>query len=209
LGANINRDRFIFRATILFLLVLTILAKGCGEKELSPTQPGGPGAGSASLGGEGAASIQLFASPPSITAPEGSSPSFSITALVLNQLGNPVADGTVVIFTTTLGTLSSNVITTQGGTATVTLSGFTESGTATVTAQSGKATASIKLRIQFFEPTPGEPTAVPTGTPIPTRTPTPVPTLTPTATPTPTPTRIPTPTPTATPTPTPTPTRTP
>lgn len=205
LKTRTNYKNLIFRLAILILLVLSGLIKGCAEEKLNPPLPGGPAGGSATLGGEGAASIELFANTTSIEAPEGSAPSFIITALVRSQIGTPVGDGTLVIFTTTFGILSSNVVTTQGGTATVTLSGFTESGTARVTAQSGNVTDSIIVRVEFVSE--AVPTSIPTSTPIPTVTPlptvTPIPTRTPTPIPTPTPT--PTPIPTSTPTPTPTP----
>jgi len=189
---------------IFSVFVLIGFMEGCEEQELNPPLPGGSSAGSASLGGEGAASLELLVTgPTSVEVPEGTSPTFTITALVQTQLNTPVADGTQVIFTTTLGTLSANVVTTQDGIATVTLSGFTEEGTATVTARSGNVTDSINLRVEFVPAGSVTPvltsTPVVTVTPTPTRTPTPTPTGGPTATPTPTPTRTPTPTPTPTP----------
>ncbi|MDY6839207.1 MAG: invasin domain 3-containing protein [Thermodesulfobacteriota bacterium] len=59
-----------------------------------------------------------------------------ITATVLDTLGNPVADGTTVTFTTTAGTLS-NITTTSLGVAYAELTSATNVGVAKVTATAG------------------------------------------------------------------------
>lgn len=62
-----------------------------------------------------------------------------VTASVIESGGNPVQDGTVVTFTSSLGTFVSNEATTSGGKAVVTFNAGTQSGTAVVTAFSGAA----------------------------------------------------------------------
>jgi adhesin/invasin len=75
----------------------------------------------------------------------------TLTADVTDQFGNPVADGVVVSFTTSFGTLSDNSATTVNGVATATLSS-TLPGTAMVTATVGSLSAT---RLVTF--TPGAP----------------------------------------------------
>ncbi|MFQ6058946.1 MAG: invasin domain 3-containing protein, partial [Anaerolineae bacterium] len=58
-----------------------------------------------------------------------------IQARVTDQYGNPVADGTTVAFTTTLGVISPLTTTTADGLATATLTSGSAAGTAVVTAQ--------------------------------------------------------------------------
>jgi PKD repeat protein len=65
-----------------------------------------------------------------------------LTATVLESAGTFVQNGTVVTFTTTLGTLEPAEARTQNGKATVRLHAGTRSGTATVRAVSGSATGS-------------------------------------------------------------------
>lgn len=62
-------------------------------------------------------------------------------------IGTPVHDGTLVIFTTTLGRLEPTEARTSRGRATVTLYGDGRSGTAKVTAYSGGAINSIEIDI--------------------------------------------------------------
>jgi hypothetical protein len=72
-----------------------------------------------------------------------------ITAQVLDDEGNEVADGTAVFFTTNLaGTGVTSSVTTTDGTATAIFSAGTKAGVATVTAMSGTVTASISITIQ-------------------------------------------------------------
>ncbi|MEE8163126.1 MAG: invasin domain 3-containing protein [Anaerolineae bacterium] len=94
----------------------------------------------------------------------------TITATVLDLLDQPVTDGTVVTFTTTLRRLGTGhwvTGTTAGGVVTATLTSGTTPGTAMITAW-----ADLKFGLTYV-------TFTPTGTP----TPTPAPTATPTATP--------------------------
>ena len=72
------------------------------------------------------------------TLPVGNSS--TLTATATDQFGNPVADGTTISFTTSLGTLSSATATTSGGNASVTLNS-TLPGVATVTATVGSLNA--------------------------------------------------------------------
>jgi uncharacterized repeat protein (TIGR01451 family) len=90
--------------------------------------------------------------------------SSALTATATDQFGNPVANGTPISFTTSLGTLSSGTAATSGGSASVTLSS-TISGVATVTATVGSLSATALVTF-----TPGAPftltlTAVPSTLP--------------------------------------------
>jgi parallel beta-helix repeat protein len=83
------------------------------------------------------------------TLPVGNSS--TLTATATDQFGNPVADGTTISFTTSLGTLSSATATTSGGNASVTLNS-TLPGVATVTATVGSLNATTLVTF-----TPGAP----------------------------------------------------
>jgi hypothetical protein len=78
--------------------------------------------------------LTLVANPTSLKVNETS----YLTATVVDQFGNNVADGTPVVFTTTLGSASPVLTTTTGGVATAALTS-TVTGTATVRATSGTA----------------------------------------------------------------------
>jgi hypothetical protein len=76
-----------------------------------------------------------------------------ITAQVLDDEGNAVADGTAVLFTTSLaGTGVTPSVTTTDGTATAIFSAGTKAGVATVTAIAGTESASISITIQAGNP---------------------------------------------------------
>jgi hypothetical protein len=71
-----------------------------------------------------------------------------ITAQVLDDEGNPVTDGTAVLFSTTLaGTGVTLSDTTVGGLATTIFSAGTQSGVATVRAVAGEASGTISITI--------------------------------------------------------------
>jgi parallel beta-helix repeat protein len=76
------------------------------------------------------------------TLPVGNSS--TLTATATDQYGNPVADGTTISFTTSLGALSSSTANTSGGDASVTLSS-TVAGVATVTATIGSLSATAQV----------------------------------------------------------------
>jgi hypothetical protein len=74
--------------------------------------------------------------------------STGITARVLDDDSNPVADGTAVFFATSLiGTGVTQSSTTLNGLATAIFSAGTQSGVATVLATSGTASANVSIRI--------------------------------------------------------------
>jgi hypothetical protein len=74
--------------------------------------------------------------------------SIGITARVLDDDSNPVADGTAVFFATSLlGTGVTQSSTTLNGLATAIFSAGTQSGVATVLATSGAAAANVSIRI--------------------------------------------------------------
>jgi hypothetical protein len=80
--------------------------------------------------------IALYAS-----ATPGSDGSFTLIATVTEEAGTPVQNGTLVTFTTTIGSLDPTSAETTNGQATVKLLAKGLSGTATVSAFSGGATS--------------------------------------------------------------------
>ncbi len=115
----------------------------------------------------GVGSITLVALPTSISA-DGTSSS-TITATLTDASGKPVAKGTTVTFTTTLGTLSSSSAATPDDTGIVVVSliAGTDPGTATVTASSGGVSQSVTVTITGGVPDVGSigvsanPTSIP------------------------------------------------
>ena len=99
-----------------------------------------------------AAAITLTANPKSITA-DGSSTSV-VTANVTAQGGIPVADGTDVLFTSTVGSIGSTSVTktTTDGIATATLTSSATDGVATVSATADNFTAQAATAVFFTRP---------------------------------------------------------
>jgi uncharacterized repeat protein (TIGR01451 family) len=89
------------------------------------------------------ASINLSAAPPTI--PADGTTWTTITADVRDAGGNPVPDGTLVTFITTLGTLSAPSATTVGGIAQVQLLSSTSAGMATVTGTAGAVFGNVNV----------------------------------------------------------------
>jgi predicted extracellular nuclease len=89
----------------------------------------------------------------------------TLTATVTDQFGNPVADGTTVNFTTSLGTLSGSSATTVNGVATVTLSS-TLPGVAVVTATVGSLNATTQVTFTAGAPFSVTLVAVPSTLPV-------------------------------------------
>lgn len=92
---------------------------------------------------QGAATIALSAEPLDLPA-DGLSTS-TISAVVDDQNGDHVADGTLVTFTTTAGTLDAASAETIGGVATVTLTSAGISGSAIITAAVGDVSGEITV----------------------------------------------------------------
>jgi hypothetical protein len=101
-----------------------------------------------------AAAVTMGCDRIALTAPSGSSVTLfsnltvlplggtaQITATVMEAGGTPVHDGTVVTFTTTIGTITPNEAQTDDGKVTVTLNAGGQSGTAVVRAFSGGTTS--------------------------------------------------------------------
>ena len=99
--------------------------------------------------------VTLTASPTAISA-DGSSTS-TITATVSDQYDNKVANGTMVTFTTDLGSLGSSTVTktTTSGVARATLTSGTTPGVATITAASNSASEWTRVTFchQGLDPT--------------------------------------------------------
>lgn len=68
--------------------------------------------------------------------------STEVTAVVIEEAGTPVHDGTQVRFTATLGRVEPETVTTRDGVARATFTAGSTAGTAKVTASSGAAAAS-------------------------------------------------------------------
>ncbi len=98
------------------------------------------------------ASVQLTANP--IQIPVGGHTS-TLTALARDQYGNPVADGTLVSFSTTKGSIAPTPVATVDGIAHSTLTSGTQAGVAVVAAQAGTASTSTNLVFA-----PGPPAAI-------------------------------------------------
>ncbi len=88
--------------------------------------------------------LTLQANPATLMA-NGTSTS-TITALVADQFGNPVADGTSVSFGATLGTVSTPHVTTNGRAVAIFTAG-TQAGTATVTATANGRSGNVQLML--------------------------------------------------------------
>jgi adhesin/invasin len=87
--------------------------------------------------------ITLFANSTTV----GLNGSVDITATVIESAGTPVQNGTVVTFTTTLGTIDPPEARTNNGKATVRLLAGTRSGTAEVRAFSGGTSSGDALKV--------------------------------------------------------------
>ncbi len=87
--------------------------------------------------------ITLFANSTTV----GLNGSIEITATVIESAGTPVQNGTVVTFTTTLGTIDPNEARTNNGKVTVKLLAGTRSGTAEVRAFSGGTSSADALTV--------------------------------------------------------------
>jgi hypothetical protein len=87
--------------------------------------------------------ITLFANSTTV----GFNGSIEITATVIESAGTPVQNGTVVNFTTTLGTIEPNEARTNNGKATVKFLAGTRSGTAEVRAFSGGTSTGDPLSV--------------------------------------------------------------
>lgn len=180
-----TRSLLIVVGLLGFSLALFWNLAGCSNDKKQITPPVvGPAAGSGPVGGGDTQKIQLSANPssPQITVEEEQA-TVTITALIENNIGQPMPDGTAVYWSTTEGSLNPTVGTSSNGSATATLT-FPPAfdGCSIVTATSGDVSARIKLCVNNIDatPTPGPtatPTAAPTATPVPTAVP--VPTATP------------------------------
>ncbi|MEI6668753.1 MAG: Ig-like domain-containing protein [Acidobacteriota bacterium] len=99
----------------------------------------------------------------------GLSASVSVVALVYESSGQPVHDGTVVSFFTTLGTFSAAQATTSGGQAIVQLLTGSQSGTAEISAVSGAAKLASTVKVTIGAAAAGRveltasPTVLPSG----------------------------------------------
>lgn len=89
------------------------------------------------------AAVTLDADPPAIVA-DGEDQS-AVTATVTDGYGNPVADGTQVLFSTTRGSIDPLAVPTSQGQAQTTLTAGTAAGVAVVSATGGAATGTLEV----------------------------------------------------------------
>ncbi|PID59149.1 hypothetical protein CSB45_01735 [candidate division KSB3 bacterium] len=138
----------------LSMLIIALLA-GCDEKKIDVPILGSA-AGSGPIGGGDAQRITLIVSPSENIPSIGNlAVTARITALVQNSIGQPVADGIPVYWTSSVGTLDTTSNTTSNGSSGVTLTfpeGYT--GCSTVTAISGDDSDSIEICTTNSTPTP-------------------------------------------------------
>ena len=113
-----------------------------GTATVSATSGGANGSTTVAFVAGAPANIAVTADPSTITADGGSTS--TITAVVTDANGNPVA-GAEVSFGTTLGTVDEIGTTDANGVATATLTASTTAGTATVSATSGGASGSTDV----------------------------------------------------------------
>lgn len=109
-----------------------------------------------------AATLVLSATPASV--PVGGATS-TLQALVRDAHGNAVADGTMVAFSTTLGTVTPAQVPTLNGVAYAWLTSGTQAGLATVLAHAAPASGTAEVRFTALSPATltlsADPTAVP------------------------------------------------
>ncbi len=101
-------------------------------------------------GGNVPAHVALTAG--STTLPADGQSTAVIIATVSNAQGNLVADNTLVGFSTTLGTLNTNVAPTENGSATATLKSDVIEGVAVVTVSAGEVQESIEIGFEIAAP---------------------------------------------------------
>jgi hypothetical protein len=143
-------QRQIFRFGLVYGLVGVLLlagaATGCKKKRYNaPTYS--PSTGDALLGGSGgvAQQIRLWTQVSDSQAVPGEQASVKMIAYVKDSLGQPMPDGTVVVWLATIGSLDTSTSTTKQGVASATLKfppNFTECSR--VTAICGEAQATEK-----------------------------------------------------------------
>jgi hypothetical protein len=152
--------------TRTLLIVLGLLAvssalfwnlAGCSndKKQIVPLVVG-PAAGSGPVGGGDTQRIKLSANPSAPqTTVEDEQATVTITALIENNIGQPMPDGTAVYWSATEGSLDPTVSTSSNGStvATLTLAPRFD-GCSIVTAKSGDASARIKVCVNNIDATP-------------------------------------------------------
>lgn len=144
---------------ILLLLAIVSMMGGCKEKEY-PAPWLGPAAGDTTVGGGETQRVTLFVTPwEGAIIPTNATEvaTFQISALVENDFGQPMPDGTRVIWMASIGTLSATSSTTTDGETNVTLTfpaGY--EGCSWVTARSGDAEASERVCAEVVPPLPNK-----------------------------------------------------
>jgi hypothetical protein len=148
-------------STIYILLILLCISIaliaifiGCDDKKIDAPVLGSA-AGSGPVGGGDTQKITLLASPSeTVTALSTEQATVQVTALIENNIGQPMPDGTAVYWTTDVGTLDSTVTTSSNGSSTVTLTFPKDyTGCTWVVARSGDVEGGIRLCVTSVEPT--------------------------------------------------------
>ncbi|PIE32252.1 hypothetical protein CSA56_15985 [candidate division KSB3 bacterium] len=140
---------YLITTLAIFSVALIGMIAGCDEKTID-TPILGPAAGSGPVGGGESQQITLSASPSrTVEVGAGEQGTVEITALVENNIGQPMSDGQTVIWSATVGTLSQTTDRTIDGLSSVTLTFPKDyTGCSTVSAKSGDASASIKVCVK-------------------------------------------------------------
>jgi adhesin/invasin len=137
----------ITRVTVNGVATATLSSTIAGLATVTATAGGVSATAQVTFTPDAPANLALVAMPSTLPVDDPS----TLTATVTDQFGNPVADGTLVSFSTSFGALSNSNATTLGGMATVTLSS-TLPGTAVVTATVNSLCATAQVTF-----TPGAP----------------------------------------------------
>jgi len=137
--------KFKHTGIVILIVLMTFLSAGCGSSGGGDSDSSSDSSAAEESGGGATASMTLSADPTSI--PADGSGSTSITAILTDDAGNAVAQGTSVTFSTTLGTLSSGTTTTPDDTGVVIVSliAGTTAGPVTVTATSNSVTQTTSV----------------------------------------------------------------
>ncbi len=143
------KKRFSVYYRIILLLLISLAAvhliTNCKKKKLYSTPVLGPASGDTPAGGGETQQLKLVAEPSETgTVNTSGQAQIAIIAFVENKFGQPMPDGTKVVWTATVGDLDPNPSTAASGIATTTLT-FPAyyTGCSLVTAISGDATGNI------------------------------------------------------------------
>ena len=146
------RQKIFVQKIVVFMLTLLCfmsLLTACDENEFNAPNIGSS-SGITDLGGGQTQHISLYTNPSqTIKVPLGGTGVFEIIAYVENSVGQPMPDGTSVVWTMTLGVLNKTTDLTQNGVSIVTLTFPTDfTGCSIIIAYSGDVSKSISCCVK-------------------------------------------------------------